>query len=80
VLGNLLDLEGFDYESSTGIQEELRRLIGEVAYDGRFTSGRAINAGRGGTTSELPIYRVDAIVRRAVALQMTRAGQAAAVG
>ncbi len=81
VLGNLLDLDGFGYESSTEIQEELRRQIGDVAFDGRFNSRRAINVGRGGTTSELPIYAVDAIVRRATPLQMTLAGQAAvAVG
>ncbi len=78
VLGNLLDLDGFGYESSAAILEELRRQIGEVAYDGRFAGRRAINAGRGGTTSALPIYQVDAIVRRATPLQMTKAGQAAA--
>ena len=80
LLGNLLDLEGYNYESSTGIQEELRRLIGEVAYDGRFAGKRTISAARGGTTSELPLYQVDAIVRRATPLQLTRAGQAAAAG
>jgi NADH-quinone oxidoreductase subunit G len=78
VLGNLLDLEGYNYESSAGIQEELRCLIGEVAYDGRFAGKRTISAARGGTTSELPLYQVDAIVRRATPLQMTLAGQAAA--
>jgi NADH-quinone oxidoreductase subunit G len=80
VLGNLLDLDGYSYESSSGIQEELRHLIGDVAYDGRFDGKRAINAARGGTTSELPPYQVDAIVRRASPLQMTRAGRAAAAG
>jgi NADH-quinone oxidoreductase subunit G len=80
VLGNLLDLDGYNYESSSGIQEELRHLIGDVAYDGRFDGKRAINAARGGTTSELPLYQVDAIVRRASPLQMTRAGRAAAAG
>ncbi len=77
VLGNLLDLDGFGYESSAEVLQELRRQIGEVEFDGRLDSRRAINAGRGGTTSELPIYRVDAIVRRAMPLQLTRAGQAA---
>ena len=80
VLGNLLDLDGFDYGSSTDILEELRCQIGEVAYDGRFTSSRAIDLGRGGATSEVAIYRADAIVRRAAALQRTRAGRAAVAG
>jgi len=78
VLGNLLDLDGFDYGSSTDILQELRRQIGEVAYDGRFNSRRAIDLGRGGTTSEVAIYQSDAIVRRAMPLQRTRAGRAAA--
>ncbi|MBM2853180.1 MAG: dehydrogenase [Steroidobacteraceae bacterium] len=80
VLGNLLDLEGYNYESSAGIQEELRRLIGEVGYDGRFAGKRTISAARGGATSELPLYQVDAIVRRATPLQLTRVGQAATAG
>jgi NADH-quinone oxidoreductase subunit G len=80
VLGNLLDLDGFGYETSTEILSELRQQIGEVAFDGRFTSPRAINAARGGATSEIPIYRVDAIVRRATPLQMTQAGLAVAAG
>ncbi|MFZ2508837.1 MAG: NADH-quinone oxidoreductase subunit NuoG [Steroidobacteraceae bacterium] len=78
VLGNLLDLDGFGYESSTEVLEELRRQIGEIAFDGRFSSRRVIDIGAGGTTSELPIYRVDAIVRRAMPLQATQAGLAAA--
>ena len=78
VLGNLLDLAGFDYGSSTDVLEELRRQIGEVAYDGRLNSRRAIDLGRGGTTSEVAIYQSDAIVRRAMPLQRTRAGRAAA--
>ena len=80
VLGNLLDLDGYDYEDSAGIQAELRRLIGDVAYDGRFAGRRAVNAARGGTTSELALYQVDSIVRRATPLQMTQAGRAAAAG
>ena len=80
VLGNLLDLDGYDYESSAGIHQELRNLIGDVAYDGRFAGRRAVNAARGGTTSELALYQVDSIVRRATPLQMTQAGRAAAAG
>ncbi|MGB5131275.1 MAG: NADH-quinone oxidoreductase subunit NuoG [Steroidobacteraceae bacterium] len=78
VLGNLLDLDGFDYGSSTDVLEELRGQIGKVDFDGKFTSQRAIDLGRGGTTSEVAIYQADAIVRRATPLQKTRAGQAAA--
>ncbi len=78
VLGNLLNLDGFGYESATEVLEELRRRIGVITFDGRFSSRRAIDISPGGTTSELPIYRVDAIVRRAMPLQVTQAGLAAA--
>ena len=78
VLGNLLDIGGFGYESSAEILAELRQQIGEVAYDGRFASGRTANSARGGTTTELSIYQVDAIVRRSAPLQNTQAGRATA--
>ena len=78
VLGNQLGLDGFGYDSSADVLAELQRAAGGVTYDGRFAGGYAFRAEPGGTTAELPIYRVDAIVRRATALQMTRAGRAAA--
>jgi NADH-quinone oxidoreductase subunit G len=73
VLANLLGLEGFDYESSADVLAELRTLAGSAAYDGRIAGTRAFRAERRGTTTMLPIYGVDAIVRRAPALQLTRA-------
>jgi NADH-quinone oxidoreductase subunit G len=78
VLGNQLRLAGFDYENSGEVLAELQGFAGQPVYDGRFAGGGAFNATTGGASTELPIYRVDAIVRRAVALQMTRAGRAAA--
>ena len=77
VLGNQLGLEGFGYDSSADVLAELQRVAGGIVYDGRFAGGSAFRTEAGGSTTELPIYRVDAIVRRATALQMTRAGQAA---
>ena len=78
VLGNQLGLGGFGYDSSADVLAELQRAAGGIRYDGRFAGGHAFGAEPGGTTTELAIYRVDAIVRRATALQMTRAGRAAA--
>ena len=80
VLGNQLGLEGFGYESSGDVLAEIRGLAGELQYDGRHAGTRAIRAGQGGATTLMPIYQVDAIVRRADALQATRAAQAAAPG
>jgi len=78
VLGNLLGLDGFDYQRPADVYDELRKLAGQVGYDGGFGGRRVIRPGLGGTTTELPLYSVDAIVRRATALQMTRAARAAA--
>ncbi|MBM4220102.1 MAG: NADH-quinone oxidoreductase subunit G [Gammaproteobacteria bacterium] len=80
VLGNLLGLEGFGYESSADVLAEFRGLAGAAAYGGRFTTPRAASAERRGTTSRPRIYGVDAIVRRAPALQRTRAARGAGQG
>jgi NADH-quinone oxidoreductase subunit G len=75
VLGNQLGLEGFDYESSADVLAELKELAGAAAYDGRFTTAHRFQAGRRGSTTSVPIYAVDALVRRAPALQRTRAAR-----
>jgi NADH-quinone oxidoreductase subunit G len=75
VLGNLLGLEGFDYESSAGVLAELRGLAEGAAYDGRFQARRELKAERRGSTTIVPIYGVDALVRRSPALQRTRAAR-----
>jgi NADH-quinone oxidoreductase subunit G len=73
VLANLLGIEGFGYESSADVLAELRALAAGAAYDGRLATARGVQAERRGTTSLLRIYGTDAIVRRAPALQKTRA-------
>ncbi len=80
VLGNLLGLEGFAQESSTEVLAEVRAAATGVAYDGRPVAMPEQEAG-GGTSFEVPIYAVDAVVRRSAPLQQTRAaGQAAGGG
>jgi NADH-quinone oxidoreductase subunit G len=79
VLGNLLGVPGFDYDSS----EEVRRdVLGETSdisgkLDNRLQSPAiaAIAPAQAGglqRIAEVPIYAADAIVRRAPALQKTR--------
>ena len=76
VLANLFGLEGFEYQSSDEVRDELRRAAGAAAdnrYAGRFTvSGAAATSG----TVDVPMYQIDAVLRRAPALQKTRDGQA----
>jgi NADH-quinone oxidoreductase subunit G len=78
VLGNQLGLEGFGYETSADVLAELRTNADDVRYDGRHPARSSVNAEQGGTTTLVPIYQVDATVRRAPALQATRAAQSAA--
>ncbi len=88
VLGNLLNLEGFEFESS----EEVRKaLIGDVA-DSRLlaiaplTVGAAVDNAQSRLraseksgllrVADVPIYRSDSLVRHAESLQQTRASAA----
>ncbi|HSD67981.1 MAG TPA: NADH-quinone oxidoreductase subunit NuoG, partial [Woeseiaceae bacterium] len=75
VLGNLLDADGFDYESSEQLRDELRATLGELKPDNRYSGTRPLPAasGKTGTTTstDIPMYSVDPVVRRAKALQLT---------
>jgi NADH-quinone oxidoreductase subunit G len=76
VLGNLVDLEGFDYVSSAQVAEELRaaceatRPSNEPRGD---LKGVALASATEGLSriGNVPIYALDALVRRAPALQRT---------
>ncbi len=76
VLGNLLDLGGFDYTDAGEILAELQALSPAELPANRFSlpavATRQLAAGglqRGGDT---PLYAADPLVRRAQALQQTR--------
>ena len=76
VMGNLLDIEGFNQSSSTDVLEELKSLSADITIDNSVDSKTAgalqstckglIRAG------DVPIYATDALVRRAPSLQKTK--------
>jgi NADH-quinone oxidoreductase subunit G len=78
VLGNLLELPGFDDESS----ESVRDSVLASGVDGRLSNAISADVGLVAEPSgvqrvtDVPIYRSDAIVRRAHALQQTPASEA----
>ncbi len=83
VLGNLLQLPGFDYVTSEEVRDELSAQVGNARADNKAT-------GRGPTRSaaqvqgvariaDVPLYAVDATVRRAGALQKTKDAPTAAI-
>ncbi|MCU0976355.1 MAG: NADH-quinone oxidoreductase subunit NuoG [Steroidobacteraceae bacterium] len=78
VLGNLLDVDGFDYDSSEQVREELRARPPVAPAPAGV---REAGGGAGGAVADMALYEGDAIVRRALSLQQTRdAGRAAAQG
>ena len=77
VLGNLLNLTDFDYQSSEQVRDELRAAVERaprVGYQGGYApvASAAIEVLR-----DVPMYQVDPVLRRAASLQLTRIGQAA---
>ncbi|HEY5293610.1 MAG TPA: molybdopterin-dependent oxidoreductase, partial [Burkholderiales bacterium] len=75
VLGNLLDLAGFEYDSSEQVRDEIAAPDQVAAKLDNRLSGIALQlpAASGGLQriADVPIYSSDAIVRRAASLQQT---------
>ncbi|HEX8873777.1 MAG TPA: NADH-quinone oxidoreductase subunit NuoG [Nitrosospira sp.] len=85
VLGNMLDLDGFDFDTPEQVRAEALPAESEIgarldnglsgfAADGMDRAGTASGATDGGIQriGEVPIYQADPIVRRAESLQRTR--------
>ena len=83
VLGNLLKLPGFDYQSSTEVLAEVRAACQQLAarpYQGSHVVRRPGDghSEESLTVADIPMYQTDALVRRAPSLQRTRDGRAPA--
>lgn len=79
VLGNLAGVADFDYQSSEEVREELRALCGGVAAKAYQGSHEAKSGSEDAKVVDMPMYAVDAILRRAPSLQRTKEGKLAAV-
>jgi NADH-quinone oxidoreductase subunit G len=75
VLGNLLNLSDFDYQSSEDVREELRAACGEKPAASYAGSHRVNGAPAAAPVVDLNMYQADALVRRAPSLQKTREGR-----
>jgi NADH-quinone oxidoreductase subunit G len=74
VLGNELELPGCEYRSAEEVRDELKQSLGVVAAD-NGTHGEwepSLDPVEIAGEIDVPIYSVDAVVRRATALQQTR--------
>ena len=85
VLGNLLNIAGFDYQSSEDVLAEVRKACqAQPAAEYRGTHAVSLRGDRAAgsaadTVTDVPMYQIDALVRRAPSLQKTREGRTAAV-
>ena len=80
VLGNLLNLAGFDYQSSEDVLKEVRGRCASVqAVPYRGTHAVAAAAAATAPLPDVAMYQTDAVVRRAPSLQRTREARLAPV-
>jgi NADH-quinone oxidoreductase subunit G len=77
VLGNELDLPDCEYRTPSDVIAALERELGGVTLEGSVGEYRGSFAPAGGTAQadaaelDVPIYGIDAVVRRSAALQQT---------
>ena len=78
VLGNLVDLPDCGYETSESVRDELLQAVGDAKPVDQFTSEVPPGPTEKNTAPDLdvPMYRIDALVRRSQSLQLTRDGLA----
>ncbi len=81
VLGNLVDAPGFDYVTSVDVRDEFVARLGEIstsnAYEASGRIAKVNGADAPANDIDIPLYSVDALVRRATALQLTDEAQRA---
>jgi NADH-quinone oxidoreductase subunit G len=77
VLGTELGIERFEYQTSEEVRDELRRICAE-GLPPAWVGARAVTSvAAGAHTVDVPMYQVDAVVRRAPSLQRTAEGRSA---
>jgi NADH-quinone oxidoreductase subunit G len=75
VLGNLLDLPGFDYQSSEQVRDELKSRL-EAARPPPLHAAGTLQTAATDAVPDLPMYQIDPVLRRAAPLLRTRDGRA----
>lgn len=80
VLGNMANLKGFDYVTSTDVRDEVRDQLNLLSPSNKSYIPEDLNCESGlMVISEVPMYQTDAVVRRSSALQQTAENQQAYV-
>jgi len=76
VLGTELQLSGFEFQSSEEVREELKRACPEGEPRGYAGTHRVREVPAAAALVDVPMYQIDAVVRRAPSLQRTAEGRA----
>jgi NADH-quinone oxidoreductase subunit G len=81
VLGNELGLPDCEYRDALEVREGLRLELGSIVHDTQYRGDFSPSIEPDAISGELdvPIYAIDPLVRRALALQATRIGRTAAI-
>ena len=77
VLGNLLNLPAFDYQSSEQIRDELKAQIDAAQPSPEPSTGAPWAASRAEPVIDLAMYQIDPVLRRSGSLGRTADGRAA---
>jgi NADH-quinone oxidoreductase subunit G len=81
VIGNLLDASGFEYVTSEEVRDEIAAKVSGARADNAYGGDKKIAKPNGADVPDedldMPLYSVDALVRRATALQLTAEAQRA---
>jgi len=80
VLGNLLGLQGFAQSTSEEVLAEARAAADGAAPQAVPQGGGVATVAADAIVTDVPLYQIDALVRRAPALQATRDGMQASQG
>src|ERR1700681_543255 len=74
VLGNVLELPDFEYQSSEAVRDELKSRL-EGAPQPHFRAASALQAAATEAVIDLPMYQIDPVLRRSSPLLRTRDGR-----
>ncbi len=76
VLGNLFNVDGFDYVSSQDVKEELKQQCQDIQLNNSVECTQSVSIkslnGNLQRIGDVPLYAIDVLVRRATALQKTK--------